>query len=155
MAHLPSQSIYPTMPRLLLERDVLIMVQIKGTRFCVTYNVKDTIGCLGGIKILFPLILQMDKLLHTTDLDVSVYDPYRVNTLLQLILDFLKDHKDNQEDMVRCRGFHVICFLLKQISPQHLTEPTVKLIPEIFAAIGDNDALFNDVVNFFLFPSTP
>jgi hypothetical protein len=28
---------------------------LNGTKICLTNNVKDMIGCLGGIKLLFPL----------------------------------------------------------------------------------------------------
>jgi hypothetical protein len=44
----------------------------KGTQLCVTHNAKDIIGCLGGIKVVFPLILQMDQLSHTNDSQQNV-----------------------------------------------------------------------------------
>mgnify|MGYP003769659275 CR=1 FL=1 len=62
---------------------------LTGTRPCVIHNVKDIIGCLGGIKVLFPLFLQMDMLSHTANSKESM-DPYLVNELLSLIKDLVR-----------------------------------------------------------------
>ncbi|KAF0973818.1 hypothetical protein FDP41_007205 [Naegleria fowleri] len=126
---------------------------LNGTQLCVTHNAKDIIGCLGGIKVLFPLFLQLDRLSHT-DQVVSVNDrsePYMVNTLFSLLIDLLSEHVDNLEDMARCRGFLVISFLLKQISPQHLTRSTVALIPTLLSCVQRHSLLYSDTINYLVF----
>jgi WD40 repeat protein len=152
-----------------------------GTQLCVTHNISEMIGCLGGLKILFPLFLQIDHLasmsspVSTTNSspdDTLTYTQkqqllqqqqqimnfksqsdshYLVNSLLQLILYLLKDSHDNQEDMARCHGFQVIGFLLKQISPTHLTEQTVNMIPSLLARVKDHEILYTDVLQYMLF----
>ncbi|EFC50489.1 predicted protein [Naegleria gruberi] len=124
---------------------------LNGTQLCVTHNAKDIIGCLGGIKVLFPLFLQMDRLSHTDQVISEKADPFLVNTLFSLIIDLLSAHNDNLEDMARCRGFLVISFLLKQISPQHLTRNTVALIPSLLSCAKDHSVLYSDIVNYLVF----
>jgi hypothetical protein len=70
---------------------------------------------------------------------------------MKLVLEILKDHPDNQEDMARCSGFQVISFLLRRISPRHMTPQTVQLIPNLLHVVRNNETLYADVVKFLLF----
>lgn len=70
---------------------------LSGTRPCVIHNVKDIIGCLGGIKVLFPLFLQMDMLSHTENANEAM-DPYLVNELISLIKDLVRKMRKKNVD---------------------------------------------------------
>lgn len=36
-------------------------IRLPGTHPCVTRDIRDTLDCLGGIKLLFPLFAQLDQ----------------------------------------------------------------------------------------------
>lgn len=122
---------------------------LKGTLLCDTHNVQDIIGCLGGIKVLFPLFVQMDQLSRSTE-SPDELDPYLTMELITLIHDMLRDHPDNQDDILRSRGFTIINHLLRQVSPQHLTLQTVRAIFNISKTIQQNEALYNDILQNLL-----
>lgn len=129
-----------------LNSEIQYIKLLSGTKICVTHNIKDIIGCLGGIKVLFPLFLNLDKIVQDSE-----EDSYLAYELLTLILDLLKNHQENQEEMILSRGFQVINFLLKQISPQHMCNLMVKLIPKFVSNLFTNIQLFNDAVTWILF----
>eukprot|EP01080_Neovahlkampfia_damariscottae_P008372 gene8372-197_t len=122
---------------------------LPGTNLCNTYKLRDIISCLGGIKVIFPLFLQMDKMTHTDD--SQDVDTYLVNQLLKIVIDLLDDHKNNQYGMEISKGFYVINFLLKQISPKHINDYTVQLLPQLLSTIQSQKNLFQDVVTCILF----
>lgn len=121
-----------------------------GTYPCATHNVQDIIGCLGGIKVLFPLFLQMDILSHTEE-SLDEVDPYLTAEIVALFSQLLYEHPDNQSDMERCNGFLVINFLLKQISPKHLTIQSVNHFKKLFRVVGHNEILYRDCLQHLLF----
>lgn len=126
------------------------LAAIKETQFCASQNAKDILGCLGGMKVLFPLFFRIDKLSHSEQSADSL-DPYLVNSIICLTLDMLRNHKDNMDDMNRWKGFQVIGYLLKLISPQHRTQQTVKLIPTIISTVSDSQDLMDQVIKYILF----
>eukprot|EP00761_Pharyngomonas_kirbyi_P000202 gb/GECH01000202.1/.p1 GENE.gb/GECH01000202.1/~~gb/GECH01000202.1/.p1 ORF type:complete len:3078 (+),score=643.06 gb/GECH01000202.1/:1-9234(+) len=121
-----------------------------GTIPCATHNVQDIIGCLGGIKVLFPLFLQMDILSHTEE-SLDEVDPYLTAEIVALFSQLLYEHPDNQSDMERCNGFLVINFLLKQISPKHLTIQSVNHFKKLFHTVCQNETLYKDCLQYLLF----
>jgi len=79
-----------------------------GTRPCITQSLKDAFECLGGIKILLPLITQLDMPLRVREgrgwagetADVCVL-------ILALFCEMLHDSVSNQV----CRFCCVLCVL--------------------------------------------
>jgi hypothetical protein len=118
---------------------------INGTKLCITNNVKDMIGCLGGIKVLFPLFLQLDQYSYSHQ-NKDDFNPYLINEIFALILNFIRDHNDNLEDMIFCKGFQIIRFLFLQISPKHITEETIKYFMKLLTVCKDCKLFFKNSI---------
>ena len=107
---------------------------------CATPDIKDTIHCLGGVQVLFPIFAQLDQPevpnLTTDDdsnaakIDYSV-DPNLILQAFALLGDMLFLSETNQKEMVRCHGFEVIGYLLEQSSPSHITSEFIVTLEDL------------------------
>ena len=148
---------------------------LPGTFLCSTSDIRDVISSMGGIQILFPLVIQIDVPTAITGsasgsssnslLGAGVRDVQQsitgvsviprnadalLETLLCLIRDMLKMHRDNQNEMLRCQGFQVLGFLLKQMSPETMTEDIVNALYMLLGSISQNSELYKDGIGALL-----
>ena len=125
-----------------------------GTIECVTRDVRDTLDCLGGVKVLFPLFAQFDQPAErltlggpstpsaaaadtaTAGLNSSSSDEYdnadyttepKLFAWTLTLLGTLLDRNStaNQSFLEQQQGFQMVSFCLERVSPQHLTPPAL------------------------------
>eukprot|EP01133_Synstelium_polycarpum_P008387 gene8387-9862_t len=102
---------------------------------CVSRDIKDIIYCLGGIKVLFPLIPQINQsLLDPTDETPS---PKLTIQVLALFKDMLRGSEANQEEMLRCKGLSVLSHLLYQIPAENLTLGALNIFKDMSNQISE------------------
>ncbi|KAF0852430.1 conserved mitochondrial BEACH domain-containing protein [Andalucia godoyi] len=118
----------------------------RGTQRCVTHSVRDLIGCLGGIQVLLPFFL----FLNTHHIDRGT-EGLIVSRLLSLVIELVRDHRDNQEDLERCHGLAVIGYLLKKTNPVHLTIDILRRLKDAITCFERNDSLYRRAVLCFFF----
>eukprot|EP01119_Soliformovum_irregulare_P006368 TRINITY_DN1829_c0_g1_i4.p1 TRINITY_DN1829_c0_g1~~TRINITY_DN1829_c0_g1_i4.p1 ORF type:complete len:2863 (-),score=933.99 TRINITY_DN1829_c0_g1_i4:39-8627(-) len=107
---------------------------------CSTRDVRDIIHCLGGIKICFPLFLQLELQVEN-GICIDGFDSQilRVNfcaQILDLIGDLLSTY--NQQEMVWSKGFSIVAHLLKR-SPGELTVDSIAVLSKINSNITVED----------------
>ena len=118
---------------------------------CESPDIKDTIHCLGGIQVLFPIFAQLDQpIVPLSKNDKINYDndPDILIQALALLSDMLFMSSTNQQDMLNCEGFQVIGFLLEQSSPEHLTSKSIVTFEDLIHKIQGNRQLED---NFWIY----
>ena len=115
---------------------------------------KDIIHCIGGIKVILPIFAQLDQpeLPKTPDtpIDYSV-DRRLLLQSLALLGDMLHKSETNQHEMLRCKGFPVIGFLLQQSSPEHFSSETIVTLEDLAHKISSSNELANDLWKYVIF----
>ncbi|KAF2072405.1 hypothetical protein CYY_006280 [Polysphondylium violaceum] len=113
---------------------------------CVSRDIKDIIYCLGGIKVLFPLIPQINQSIDPNSLSmIPDEDNFKTVTnnskltfqVLALFKDMLRGSEAIQEEMLRCQGFSVMGYLLQQITPENLTLGSLNIFKDMSTQISD------------------
>ncbi|GAM17220.1 hypothetical protein SAMD00019534_003950 [Acytostelium subglobosum LB1] len=110
---------------------------------CISRDIKDIIYCLGGIKVLFPLIPQANQssLGGSSLSSSSVIDPSNnarlTMQILALFKDMLRGSEANQEEMLRCKGLSVLSYLLQQIPSDNLTQYVLNIFKDMRNQITD------------------
>jgi Neurobeachin/BDCP, DUF4704 alpha solenoid region/Neurobeachin alpha solenoid region/Concanavalin A-like lectin/glucanases superfamily len=114
---------------------------------CITRDIKTQIHCLGGINVLLPLFAQLDQPLAPAEgssaIDYSP-DPALPVQVFNVLREVLCGNAFNEEDMLRCNGFAVIGFLLRKVSPRHLTETVLQTMRDLATKIH-NSALMRQI----------
>jgi len=129
---------------------------------CVSRDIKDIIYCLGGIKVLFPLIPQINQSIDpnssttTTNTTRDTGNNLTTTTnskltiqVLALFKDMLRGSEAIQEEMLRCQGFSVMGYLLQQIIPENLTLGSLNIFKDMSTQISD-PSLVEEVYNHLL-----
>ncbi|KAJ6233320.1 beige/beach-related [Anaeramoeba flamelloides] len=122
----------------------------------------DIIHCLGGFKIFFPLIVQLDSpeysktnlLLFEQNLNKfkSNVNPQLSYQLLEMISNMIISSRVTQEDMIRSRGSVIIRYLFQKLNPENFTKRTILILKELFFDLNNNILLKqlykNIILNF-------
>eukprot|EP01105_Mastigella_eilhardi_P025382 TRINITY_DN68_c0_g2_i1.p1 TRINITY_DN68_c0_g2~~TRINITY_DN68_c0_g2_i1.p1 ORF type:complete len:2943 (-),score=766.71 TRINITY_DN68_c0_g2_i1:81-8846(-) len=120
---------------------------------CTSRNIKDTIICADGLKVLFPLFLVLNQPLSPrptldesgpSSIDHST-DPALCEMLVALLTDMVKNHETNQEEMHRCNGSAILGYLFKKISPAYFTVQGVTSLKEMALYCIENKELFYQI----------
>ncbi|KAH3755963.1 beach protein [Pelomyxa schiedti] len=102
---------------------------------CITHGIKDVITSADGIKMLLPLVLQLNlPPLPPPTLDEfgpalieESVTPTLLIQLLTFIREVLRNKERNQQEMKRCQGFTLMSHLLKKI-PLAYFSPEIPVI---------------------------
>ncbi|KAJ3438800.1 beige/beach-related [Anaeramoeba flamelloides] len=119
----------------------------------------DIIHCLGGFKIFFPLIIQLDSPEYSkTNLllfeqNLTKFEN-NVNTqlssqLLEMISNMIISSKVNQEDMIRSQGSVIIRYLFQKLNPENFTKRSILILKELFSELTNNlllKKLFKNII---------
>jgi hypothetical protein len=128
-------------------------LRLPGTHHCVTRDINDTLDCLGGIKVLFPLFVQLDnpvKLPHTGVLSHEV-DPEFLTNLLKILTGMIRSNSANQQFMQNEQGFGVISHLLNHLSPENLTVATLNAMVALVASVEYHSQFYRHALLTLLF----
>ncbi|EFA75292.1 BEACH domain-containing protein [Heterostelium album PN500] len=115
---------------------------------CVSRDIKDIIYCLGGIKVLFPLIPQLNQTLADPQLDSTSSSKLTIQ-VLGLFKDMLRGSEANQEEMLRCNGLAVLSYLLQTIPPENLTLGALNIFKDMSNQISE-PSLVEEVYSLLL-----
>uniref|UniRef100_UPI00358E9994 neurobeachin-like n=1 Tax=Myxine glutinosa TaxID=7769 RepID=UPI00358E9994 len=97
-------------------------LMLQDVKAIITYSIHSAIHSIGGIQVLFPLYGQLDfQQFNDDQIDTSV-----CGTLLAFLLDLLKSSVAMQEQMLACKGFLVIGYLLEKSSRAHITRTVLE-----------------------------
>jgi len=106
-------------------------LRLPGTIDSVTRDVRNTLDCLGGLIVLFPLFAQFDQPTLQVGTRTPNFDtePKLAEWVLNL-LGTLVDRRSaaNQAFLHQQHGWPMVTFFLKRVSPQHLTKACLKAI---------------------------
>ncbi|XP_019377732.1 PREDICTED: lipopolysaccharide-responsive and beige-like anchor protein isoform X6 [Gavialis gangeticus] len=109
-----NSSIFVHSPHALMLQDV---------KAVLTHSIQSAMHSVGGVQVLFPLFAQLDYRQYSLDeVDATV-----CSTLLAFIMELLKNSIAMQEQMLSCKGFHVIGYSLEKSSKVHVTRAVLEL----------------------------
>ncbi|KAJ9074230.1 hypothetical protein DSO57_1008753 [Entomophthora muscae] len=123
---------------------------------CSTLSLQNALHALGGMEVLFPLLLKLDS-------PATIPPPpseLQTNFFLQkgtspaffaLIASLLKGHSENQRCFLHSNGVRIIAHLLMHAHPSHLTVPTYQAIVALATTVEDNTALCSHIYHGLLF----
>ncbi|XP_037327115.2 lipopolysaccharide-responsive and beige-like anchor protein isoform X3 [Pungitius pungitius] len=99
-------------------------LMLQDVKAVVTHSVQSGIHSIGGVQVLFPLFAQLDYCQPSSqELDTSV-----CCTLLSFVMELLKNSVAMQEQVLACKGFHVIGYTLEKSSKLHVTRPVLDIV---------------------------
>ncbi|XP_026159212.1 lipopolysaccharide-responsive and beige-like anchor protein isoform X3 [Mastacembelus armatus] len=99
-------------------------LMLQDVKAVVTHTVQSGIHSIGGVQVLFPLFAQLDYCQPSShDLDTSV-----CCTLLSFVMELLKNSVAMQEQVLACKGFLVIGYILEKSSKVHVTWPVLDIV---------------------------
>ncbi|GAM18020.1 hypothetical protein SAMD00019534_011950 [Acytostelium subglobosum LB1] len=105
---------------------------------CVSRDIKDIIYCLGGIKVLFPLLPQMNQqLLQQQPENATDTANKLIIQILGLFRDMLRGSEANQEEMLRCNGMPVLAYLLQMLPPEYITTGVLTIFVDMGNQISE------------------
>eukprot|EP01059_Diplonema_ambulator_P001968 TRINITY_DN11622_c0_g1_i6.p1 TRINITY_DN11622_c0_g1~~TRINITY_DN11622_c0_g1_i6.p1 ORF type:complete len:3514 (+),score=1103.06 TRINITY_DN11622_c0_g1_i6:89-10630(+) len=108
------------------QQDLVLAAVLPGTQLCLTQALRQVLGSMGGLMVLFPLLALLgehrsalipDEPAHqTTQLKTSIV-PFLVSNLLSLFHDLFKTHPLFICEIRDNKLHHVLNMLLKPIAP--------------------------------------
>lgn len=118
-----------------------------GTLLCYRHLVQDSVQCVGGIGVFFPLLTQLDQPVCTTSsvvvnsCDQKHVEGYPVDShvaveVIDLLTAVLAGNLANQQFMRNMSGMSILGFLLQSVSPQHLTVNVVAALERLVTTVA-------------------
>lgn len=118
-----------------------------GTLLCYRHLVQDSVQCVGGIGVFFPLLTQLDQPVCTpSSVMVNTCDQKRVEgypvdshvavEVIDLLTAVLAGNLANQQYMRNMSGMSILGFLLQSVSPQHLTVNVVAALERLVTTVA-------------------
>lgn len=118
-----------------------------GTLLCYRHLVQDSVHCVGGIGVFFPLLTQLDQPVckmstvsdntqlqkHSAGYPVDSHVAVEVIDLLTAVL---AGNFANQQYMRNISGLSILGFLLQSVSPQHLTVDVVAALERLVTTVA-------------------
>ncbi|GAM22142.1 hypothetical protein SAMD00019534_053170 [Acytostelium subglobosum LB1] len=125
-----------------------------------TFSIKDSLYCLGGPQILFPLISQMAERPSQLPSDYP-----SIQSILSFLAHILKNDNIQQEEMIKTNGFELLGHLLEQVmkcakaNSLDINSNIIQSIDELIQSCSKNETLLlsiyqNIVFNFHIWIST-
>lgn len=97
-------------------------VRLKGTYRCSSRDMKDSFDCLGGVKVLLPLIAKLD-----TPSDTDPRSSKICSQVLELFFDMLRESTVNMIFMHES-GLSLLAYILEKISYRHLNNDSLSML---------------------------
>uniref|UniRef100_A0A8C9V1S1 LPS-responsive vesicle trafficking, beach and anchor containing n=1 Tax=Scleropages formosus TaxID=113540 RepID=A0A8C9V1S1_SCLFO len=136
-----SPSVFVHSPHALMLQDV---------RDVSTHSVQSAIHSMGGVQVLFPLFAQLDYLQHSTDeVDTSV-----CHTLLSFLMELLRNSVSVQEQVLSCKAFLVIGYILEKSSKVHMTLSVLDIflaLARYLSSVPHGAPLLKQLCDYILF----
>lgn len=126
---------------------------LSGVQLCYRQRIQDSIHCVGGIGVLFPLFIQLDlpvqSLKGDEELEEQSTGKGRVKeTKDQLNVQFALDvigmltailagSRASQQYMLNISGFACLGFLLQRVAPQHLGVDFILALENLLISIAN------------------
>ncbi len=123
-----------------------------GTLLCYRHLVQDSVQCIGGIGVFFPLLTQLDQpvcevsqipdsLSESPEVKQHEDNSYPIASLvavevIELITALLAGNYANLQHMHNIAGMSVLGFLLQSVSPQHLTVKVVAALQHMLTTVA-------------------
>lgn len=146
---------------------------------CVAWDIKDTINCVGGVQVLFPLLEQVDPDAPVPTPVATPIEPFpthkpdspddwvivasssyadtkleqnQVAAFLTLLRHMLQTKPVNQDTFVRTHGAATVGALLQKVSPE-LIDVNVLMAVQLLveASVAANKTLTNHLHQYILF----
>ncbi|KAI0217053.1 hypothetical protein L0F63_003977 [Massospora cicadina] len=122
---------------------------------CSTLSLQNALHALGGMEVLFPLLLKLDSPatpLPSSDLQANFFLQKGITpAFFALVSSLLKAHPENQRCFLHSSGVRIIAHLLMQAHPSHLTVPAYQAIVALAATVEANSALGSQIYHGLLF----
>lgn len=152
-----------------LDKSLFEAVVMPGTQLCSRRFLQQTIYCVGGVSVFFPLLSQFDssESLESGQLGDTLLRSVIRNCLtaevLELIASVLDENPANQQQMHALSGFSVLGFLLQSVSPQKINMEMVSALIYLYIVVancGMSELLVTGVIssiflNTFIWVYTP
>jgi WD40 repeat protein len=111
---------------------------LQGTSVFVAHNVRDTMNCIGGVQVIFP-ILKLLKEQWTIDYSMSA-------RIISLLTEMLRYNRANQASMIQENGFCTLGYILSQLDPKHINTSALKALQGMLeVAPNARDAIVRDI----------
>eukprot|EP01064_Diplonema_japonicum_P037364 TRINITY_DN8719_c0_g2_i1.p1 TRINITY_DN8719_c0_g2~~TRINITY_DN8719_c0_g2_i1.p1 ORF type:complete len:3517 (+),score=722.39 TRINITY_DN8719_c0_g2_i1:99-10649(+) len=108
------------------QQDLVLAAVLPGTQLCLTQALRQVLGSMGGLMVLFPLVALLgehrsalipdEPVQQTAQLSTSIV-PFLVSNLLSLFHDLFKTHPLFICEIRDNKLYHVLNMLLKPIAP--------------------------------------
>lgn len=110
----------------------------EGTFAVRTHGIKETLYCIGGIRVLLPMFRTLDQPIISELLNLNLdsenaskVDPIFALQVFSLLENMLQNNPQNQEQMVLANGFHVIGYHLLLPPPSSSSSSSFSLLVNI------------------------
>ena len=101
-----------------------------GTKLCSRRLLQDIIYCVGGVSVLFPLLIHFDDAI--THSGESPTGDQLAGQVIELVASVLDGNVANQQQMHLLSGFSILGFLFQSVSPQLLNFKTLSALKHLF-----------------------
>ena len=127
-----------------LDKNSFEAAVIGGTQLCSRRLLQQIIYCVGGVSVLFPLIIQCSKFESEEIGDsekafvAQTTREYVMTEVIELIAPLLDENLANQQQMHIVSGFSVLGFLLQSVPPQQLNLVTLSALKHLFNVVSNS-----------------
>jgi hypothetical protein len=118
-------------------------LRMKGTYRCMTKNMSDAFDCLGGVKVLLPMLSQLDKQSATTPPGLVCAH------IMDLFFTLMRDTPVNTT-FFKDNGILSLAYGLEKVAPVHLTVACLNAILSGFSRLSDFRDYQIDLLKYIL-----
>ncbi|KAJ5076793.1 beach domain-containing protein lvsc [Anaeramoeba ignava] len=123
--------------------------KIRGMVKCFSIRIQEIFYCLGGVKILFPLLAQLDQEdqnplnLLNSNISREQYDSVQdfeiriCRQIFVILTDILVLNSFNQKDMIQSFGFSIISHILKSKDSRFISQEMLESIQKLVLETND------------------
>lgn len=131
-----------------LDKSKLEATIMGGTKLCSRHLLQDIIYCVGGVSVLFPLLIHFDDAI--THSGESPTGDQLAGQVIELVASVLDGNVANQQQMHLLSGFSILGFLFQSVSPQLLNFKTLSALKHLFNILtnsGMSEILLKDALS--------
>uniref|UniRef100_A0A8R7UR94 BEACH domain-containing protein lvsC n=1 Tax=Triticum urartu TaxID=4572 RepID=A0A8R7UR94_TRIUA len=131
-----------------LDKSKLEATIMGGTKLCSRRLLQDIIYCVGGVSVLFPLLIHFDDAI--THSGESPTGDQLAGQVIELVASVLDGNVANQQQMHLLSGFSILGFLFQSVSPQLLNFKTLSALKHLFNILtnsGMSEILLKDALS--------
>ncbi|XBI45636.1 hypothetical protein VPH35_110081 [Triticum aestivum] len=131
-----------------LDKSKLEATIMGGTKLCSRRLLQDIIYCVGGVSVLFPLLIHFDDAI--THSGESPTGDQLAGQVIELVASVLDGNVANQQQMHLLSGFSILGFLFQSVSPQLLNFKALSALKHLFnilTSCGMSEILLKDALS--------